>query len=771
MIKKIDIDNFGSYNNYTWGLEECDNFNGRNIIYGRNYSGKTTLSRMFRCIEKKSLHDDFMNGKFTLKREDGTEISQNNIDNQNLKIRVYNSDFRQENLSFLYYKQGEITPFAILGEKNIEIEKEINEKKEIIEIESKKLGKECEKNTIISDYKKIENEIKALERNIEKQLKDKASKIKINSELFKHTSTKRDYNIRDIKKELEIAKKISIAEKDKIRSIIKEVGKDNINILSNFNNDFDKIMNNVVNILSKEVKPSKSIEYLLKNIKLQEWVRQGIEEHKGKRETCAFCGSIIQESVWHDLDAHFTKEADIYKTEINKYIQVINTKLNYISNYTLPNRDDFYTEFQEIYSKLELEWKGIKEIYINNLNILITLLQERSNDIFKKNLLEESKIKNVCNEAQACIDNINKLIIQNNEYSSDFLNKQNQERMKLRLDEISNFIDDIKYVENINRIDSEKIKLKEKEVEKNEIEKSIFKILSEIKELEGQLNDEIKVANQVNIYLKNFLGHPELSLGVDKLENKSRFIIKRNEEIAYNLSEGEQSLISFCYFLATLKDISNNSEYIIFIDDPICSLDGDNIFYIFSLLDSEIAKKDYKQVFISTHNLDFLKYVQKLQKPSGNSKYKNKYYMIQRSENSEIIAMPLYLRKHTTEFIYLFEQIYRVANENQTDENYHVFYNFPNSARKFLESYMFFKYPDTNLKNDEKLNKFFDGNLGVVSLINRINNEFSHGEDQFDRLVRPIDIAEFKKDAKLILETIHLKDEEQYSSFCSSIAV
>lgn len=57
-----------------------------------------------------------------------------------------------------------------------------------------------------------------------------------------------------------------------------------------------------------------------------------------------------------------------------------------------------------------------------------------------------------------------------------------------------------------------------------------------------------------------------------------------------------------------------------------------------------------------------------------------------------------------------------------------------------------------------------------MSLINRINNEFSHGENQFDRLSKPVDIPEFRNDAKLIPEKLKATDEEPYKAFCRSIA-
>ncbi|MBX2745544.1 AAA family ATPase, partial [Campylobacter jejuni] len=74
--------------------------------------------------------------------------------------------------------------------------------------------------------------------------------------------------------------------------------------------------------------------------------------------------------------------------------------------------------------------------------------------------------------------------------------------------------------------------------------------------------------------------------------------------------------------------------------------------------------------FISTHNLDFLKYTKRLKKikPKQNENSKKKYefpqyYFIERGvkksiETSEIKKLPKCLERYTTEFNYLFEQIY-----------------------------------------------------------------------------------------------------------------
>lgn len=94
----------------------------------------------------------------------------------------------------------------------------------------------------------------------------------------------------------------------------------------------------------------------------------------------------------------------------------------------------------------------------------------------------------------------------------------------------------------------------------------INSIQAEIKRLEEliaykkrQLNNEGKGALLVNKYLTDFFGHefPSLKAIEDNNdgEKKIRFEIVRNGRRAYHLSEGECSLISFCYFVAKLNDV------------------------------------------------------------------------------------------------------------------------------------------------------------------------------------------------------------------------
>lgn len=152
----------------------------------------------------------------------------------------------------------------------------------------------------------------------------------------------------------------------------------------------------------------------------------------------------------------------------------------------------------------------------------------------------------------------------------------------------------------------------------------------------------------MNELLSRFFGHNALELVPEIIHDdgnpQTKFVINRGRDRAHNLSEGECSLIAFCYFIAKMDDElkgANSEKLLIYIDDPISSLDNNHIFFMFSLIESVICKeKKYGQLFISTHNLEFFKYSKKLTLP----KKQVMYFVVQRKQNcSDIVSL---LRKY-----------------------------------------------------------------------------------------------------------------------------
>jgi len=153
------------------------------------------------------------------------------------------------------------------------------------------------------------------------------------------------------------------------------------------------------------------------------------------------------------------------------------------------------------------------------------------------------------------------------------------------------------------------------------------------------------------------------------------------------------------------------------------------------------------------------------------NKNESKYFIVDReNENSKIKIMPKYLKDYVTEFNYLFHQIYICANADIDDESQHfVYYNFANNTRKFLEAFLFYKYP--NAEKEDKLLRFLGNNRQASSMTDRINNEYSHLEGVFERSMIPVDVPEMKKIACYVLERIKEKDGEQFDALLKCIGV
>ena len=784
-IKKID--KYAVFNNFDWDATVRDKgnnvveFKDINIIYGRNYSGKTTLSRIFRSLEKGELNKKYPDATFEFAHTGSERLCHLDVANCSYDIRVYNRDYVNENLKLLSDEDGTIRPFAVLGKTNVEIEKEIDEKIKLLGSEANETGLKFELKNKTDAYMKQRSEKISAEEVLDSKLRNKANqRIKTNP-IYNDVN----YNISKIKADIKKINRneISLLEEMEVelkKKLIKEESKDNISPIPNYKASFSTLYEKSQELINKEIKPTQSIKELLNDYLLQDWVRDGIEHHKNKRTECAFCGAPLLEDLWARLDAHFNKESEVLRQKLKTLISAINNEKETVSNITTVNEHQFYSNYHlKLISQKKILEKEINK-YIDNLDKLSTEVQLRISNIFQAESI--GPLTDNSNAINECINEINRLICAHNEKSRSLIDDQNKAREDLRLNEVGIFIRDIEYDGELIKIsklaNQEEAMLKDKEETANrvkETEKSIA-------ELRNRMKDERHGAEKVNEYLNHYFGHKGLRLSTIEGQDEAgvTFKILRGDDEAYNLSEGECSLVAFCYFIARLEDIeTKNKELIIWIDDPVSSLDYNHIFFIFSLIESVLAKPykndeliayHYKQLFISTHNLDFLKYLKRLSRMS--KKNESQYFLIDKINEieSKIRVMPDYLKNYITEFNYLFHQIYKCTQIENANEEHECFYNFGNNLRKFLEAYLFYKYPfQQDIK--DKLGLFFQDDQTAIDLTNRLDNELSHLEEIFDRSMRPIEIPEIPKLANYVLSRIEEKDPPQYEALLKSIGV
>ncbi|HEH5222904.1 AAA family ATPase [Campylobacter coli] len=800
-ILKFDKINFGSYENFTWdnGLEE---FKTINIFYGRNYSGKTTLSRIARSFELKKHNEDFLDGNFKIKLEDGSFLTQNDVINSNLGIRVYNSDFVKENLNYLYDKKGNIKGFKSIGVEQKDIKESIEKRKEILKTRNEKLK------DIQANRENISKTQQAKIKTLNEKLIDKAKLIKSEPNLIKQGS---NYDKRNLENDLiEIKDNINAyilnnEEQNQLIKILEDKEKQNIIFKNTFNKDnFQGIFTYSLKILEKEVIIKENL-----TSELRKWLEEGLEFHKEHSFTqqCKFCNNplTLERIAWIENNI---KDDSGEKEQIEKELKDL---LDNFESYKLESKklllgieyENFYSNYKDIFIGLKEQLGVSIANYNEELLKIEKKLTKKKKDVFTPMKLEN--INDFSDEILQILNKIENLCKENNEYAKNLLSKQDEARKKLRLNEVAKFAKDSDCFAKQDEIKNLGQKLSNMqstiETEKNEINNYNL----EIEKYKEKLSNLETSTSNINKYLKSYFGHNMLELKAkkdDKGQLNGEFEILRNGKQAKNLSEGECSLVAFCYFVASLEDAKTKDKNpIIWIDDPISSLDNNHIFFIFSLIEAKIAKKikdnKYSQLFISTHNLDFLKYIKRFKKskPKQNENDKTdyefpQYYFIEKSikentETSEIKKLPKCLEKYTTEFNYLFEQIYKFKNIDDTyneDLKISLVYNFGNNLRKFLEIYLFFKYPNNFESLDKELiERFFNDTYQsdntdenhqrmIANITNRYQNEYSHLREILSRGMQPIDIEESKKIADFILKMIEKNDNNQFKALVRSIS-
>jgi wobble nucleotide-excising tRNase len=801
MINQIDIASFGSYQGLQWKSAVRDSgknvkpFQRLNILYGRNYSGKTTLSRVFRALETRKIPLNYADSSFTIYGNKG-DVAHTGLATHNYDVRVYNRDFVTDNLSFLVNQQigGEIRTFAIVGEQNKEIDDAIAAIEAKLGSVDSKVGLRFDLEAKKKERDRTKSNYSTASSGLEDKLRTHANeKIKKNRQYGIAT-----YNIEGIKRDIASTKKPGFApltaeEQASKLALLKQEALPDITNTLEIALKLESLRATAEPLLSQTITPTRPIQELLNDSVLQLWVKQGIGHHRDKRDTCAFCRQSLPHDLWQVIDEHFSKESSDLESALDTAISSVTEEVAAVARFIPFESAQFYAEERAAFDVSSRALSSALNLYKKDLESLKQSLEARKNSLFEPVVLNDFSHDAV--GIQEHVKAINALIVASNGRTKTLEKDKTAARDALRLNDVFEFIETIAYDTELDRVATLKSQAEPANTAYVDAEKEISAAESQVNTLRAKQKDERKGAERVNTLLNNFFGHDGIKLEArdDTATATVKFEITRNGKPAYNLSEGECSLIAFCYFIARLDEPeSKGKDLIIYIDDPISSLDGNHIFFMFSLIESLIAKPiknadgsnsyRYNQLFISTHNLDFLKYLKRLsipkkKIPTGDGRTKtvddNEHFIIERNgASSNILLMPSYLKDYITEFHYLFHQIYKCKDQAAAQVSHEPFFGFGNNLRKFLEAFLFFKFPYHDDRNDafERIRKFFGEEEGTaIALVNRLNNEFSHLEAIPDRGFKPVEIPEIAKVANYVLDKIYEADAVQYNALLKSI--
>lgn len=720
MITKINkLKRFGIYQNYTWGAIE--DFKKKNLVYGWNYSGKTTLSKVFQVLEFKDKNRCFSGSEIEITINDSTNTKTLNQDNLNtfpFTVKVFNSEYIKRIFTWDEPKTG-FNPISFyLGDTAGDLKYKI---KKLETINDRLLI------LIENKYKPIIDIFESYNKangNFTRKAKDVRDNFLPG--LFNPTTFDKGHfkAIVDTVKESLETYILSPTERDLTKSEAtteKAFGVHNENLTVDEN--LSTLVQTVKNILEDTAPKSVSFLELEEDTDLFDWVQKGISLHKDSTE-CKFCTKELPDNRIKDLNSFYSKKLKEIQDAIDKALILIEAERKLIE-IKFVNKKDIAEPFQSEYEEILNAYKVQKDFYLENLSTLETDLKSKGSSIF--NSVDATEISIV--SLQSHFEAIESVIKKHNKWLDEFADRKDLAIGKILKHYVAEYLKEEDY--------------NKKEADKNCATQTIQKIEDKInvnipliKNYNEQLSSTAKGQGELNEILEILLHRDDIKIEI----RDEKFRLERSEHPAEHLSEGEKSAIAFAYFLTELKalrkdDPSKLPNTIIFLDDPISSLDSNHIFQVRSLLKDFFKTEDFAQLFISTHNFEFFSMLY----DSGIfSKTQNELnrplYFIKRNKDgvSTIEKMPKSFSNYKSEYVGLFH-ILKEFNDSTDKENFAYLLLLPNALRRFVELYTLTKYPANNDSTvDHRVDLIFKSNEKPHHNI-KLLNWFSH-QNQIEKL-------------------------------------
>lgn len=620
---------------------------------------------------------------------------------------------------------------ANFGKKDVDIEKQI----ELLELD-------------VVDTKKLEDEIRKLDKNIRTEIDKIHDNKKGNISIQKKPTSKTNKEVILLYNE-DVAKAKKIENNEEKLIDFKgdnALEKQKLNI-EKINIPIIEIIDNNEILKVKDIFSKTYDDIEIPCSKVVDWISIGLSIHH-EGDKCKFCGgSPNLEFIRHNIEKYNSNEKQKAAVALNDFKTKLEILLSQIDNLLLVKDNisnnlekDVSNNFNNIQTSREALEK-IKEILvkkIENINLEIYFNYEEVMSIFKK--IEKS-------------------------YNEIILEKKNE--IKLIDDKISK----------LNILIKGAIGL---EIRRNTFINSNMELVEEKKKILKEINDKnkknlnkIEELKMIKSNTKDFAEHIssilsmlEVNLKLDVLNDD--YIIKQsitNDILKLeDISEGEQNLLALLYFYYELfedneQKMLKNTIKLIVIDDPIASVDDVNKMYVLELV-KKLCELENTQIFIFTHVWDDFCNICYNKKDREDTPFR--FYEVKKDSNGSKV---INTKTNETPYKHGFKEIYEFSlKPNCNDMSDCEIYHYPNIMRKILEEFLEFKVknslPTYSNFNNIKLvlcgnNPSRNDELAICTLLN-VCNILSHKASR-----NPDEIL---KAAKFLMAKIKNVDELHFNT-------
>ena len=689
-LRKIkELNNYRFFKDYKWDEDNCKLFKKYNLIYGWNGCGKTTLCDFYKDLETGSISEE--GTAFSLMFEstptDNVYINQNRIATIPCHFKVFHQNYINENISNV----DAVKHIFSVGKE--QTEKVADAKRMRIEFKEQ----EVKVKSVTSEYEILDKDFEQFKTSKAREIREAA----IYTNAYNKNAFYKSYQKLTHRKELSLID---------YQAALAAVRAQRLATIPLFEVSLIQptVKQYISDILS-QTPVNNSIESLKQNPDVSSWAERGLQLHEESEcGICLFCGSQIPDYRLEALRDHFNKSYKELSDKIVGAIELLRKKYQQFEKIMtdLPNQSLLYTELQQSYSVLYKEGNELCDQYKQYILEIIDILNKKKGDMLNDSFVDEFfDIVDKMTFDYGAFEKILKLIECHNQKTSEFEESIKQAQTKIEEHLLSRFFDETKLYE-------KKLDDKAREIESQT--KELNRLKDKITTFEQEIRNSQIPADAINRDIAFIMGRSELVFTNSDLG----YQIKRNGKKATNLSKGEENAIALIYFFNTLLDVeADASNTIIVLDDPISSFDSN--FYYNAIGYIREKSQQVGQVFIFTHKYTLLKDFSLMFSDQTNQ------YIIQRIQNSPtLVNIDNLISQYHDEYAYLFKKIYEFIKNPPSDTSDYLQY--PNIARRVLESFLTFKVPSANTMMDKVLELENNRESRAVRSIMRLLNNHSH---------------------------------------------
>ncbi|MGR3172116.1 AAA family ATPase [Vibrio vulnificus] len=572
MFKNVkSIKNFGIFKDASTNAGQP--FYQFNLFYGFNYSGKTTLSRVFRAMQLGEMPEGFTGASFEVDCHDTSSIKSNSLQKVE-NLRVFNSDYIAKNVNF---DESSVSPVLIVGERNIELETELQRLEEAIPAKEVKrdqniefaAGKEKEKNNRLTEVGRNVAVLSILGRST-----FNASSVR---SMLTSAEASHDLTPEQMSAYIDIARSNAVSSVPKVKLSTPEM---------------KGILGEIESIMATSVTQT-TIAELDADRSLRSWVEEGIERNAGDT-TCQFCHNTISQARIDELNAYFSKA---YKDLSQRIDVTIASVQSQTFTSSIPDTSQLYPDLQKGFDELRSQIQPIDDSVGELKASLVKLLTD------KKEHMAEVLPFNASDYPLPLITDLmeqfNAPITAHNDRAANHSTEQRQAIEAIKRHYV--YQETQNYDHPQAQLDIQAFKdaavTAQNKINANQ---------ARIDAIKAELNNTKQGARSLNDNLRQYFGKTDIE--IKPVDGTYKFM--REDREAKHLSDGERTAIAFAYFITQLEDESlNGIKPIVYLDDPICSLDSNHIYNVLGIIKSKLGHEHVEQLFISTHNFEFFNLV------------------------------------------------------------------------------------------------------------------------------------------------------------------